>query len=125
MYIFQQGDLYGSEKVQKRIQREFSVFQYNGYDMIVKHIRRLEDLVKQSPENFTDLLTYLISMRTTLTDSIEMSNSAPKFQNFINWVNTTDDLTYSRLKKKLIDLVANDAEKARRMKQPSNFNANY
>jgi hypothetical protein len=96
------------------------MFQYNRYDMIEKHIQRLEDLVKQSPDNFSD--SY---MRTTLTDSIEYSNSASKFQNFINWVNTTDDVTYPKLKKKLVDLVANNVEKQRRTKQLSSMNANY
>ncbi len=40
-------------------------------------------------------------------------------------VDTTDDVTYSKLKKKLVDLVANDVEKQRRTKLLTNMNANY
>ena len=114
------GDLYGSEKIQSRIHTELTMFQYNGYDMIEKHIQRLEDLVKQSPDNYNDNF-----MRNTLVSSIQYCNSSSKFQNFFNWVDTTDDVTYSKLKKKLVDLVANDVERQRKTKLLTNLNANY
>jgi hypothetical protein len=91
--------------------------------MIEKHIQRLEDLVKQSPDEFND--RYKIFMRTTLVDSIKFSNSAWKFSNFLNWVSTTDGLAYSSLKKKLIDLVVDDIESQRRTRQLNNANSNY
>jgi hypothetical protein len=114
------GDLYGSEKVEARIQRELAIFTYNGYDMIEKHIQKLEDLVKQSPHDYDDRW-----MKNSLVNSIKFSNSAPKFSNFLNWVNTIDGITYSSLKKKLVDLVVDDIESERRTKQLTNAKLNY
>ncbi len=88
--------------------------------MIEKHIQKLEDLVKQSPDEFNDHF-----MRTTLVVSIKFSNSAWKFNNFLNWVSTTDGLTYPSLKKKLIDLVVDDIESQRRTRRLNNANSNY
>ena len=114
------GNSYGSEKLQTRIHSELTMFQYNGHDMIEKHIQKLDDLVKQSPDNYNDNF-----MKNTLISSIRYSNSRSKFQNFFNWVDTTDDVTYSRLKKKLVDLVANDVEEQRRTKLLTNMNSNF
>ena len=114
------GNSFGSDKIQSRIHSELTMFQYNGHDMIEKHIQKLDDLVKQSPDNYNDNF-----MKNTLISSIRYSNSRSKFQNFFNWVDTTDDVTYSRLKKKLVDLVANDVEEQRRTKLLTNMNSNF
>jgi hypothetical protein len=47
--------------------------------MIEKHIQRLEDLVKQSPETYSD--GYL---KTALADIIQNSKAALKFESFLN-----------------------------------------
>jgi hypothetical protein len=112
------GSSFGSEQIQSRIHSELAIFQYNG-EMIEKHIQRLDDLVKQSPENYNDNF-----MRNTLVTSIRFSNHAPKFLNFLNWVDTTEDVTYPRLKKKLVDLIANEAEQQRRTKLLNRMNSN-
>ncbi len=64
-------------------------------------------------------------MKNALVNSVQYSNSASKFSNFLNWVSTTDDVTYSKLKKKLVDLVADNVERQRRTTQLNSMNANY
>ena len=73
-------------KSSKRIHRELNLLQYNGYEMIEKHIQRHEDLVDQSTENCSDEF-----MKNTLLESIKRNKSVHKFQSFITGSNIQDD----------------------------------
>jgi hypothetical protein len=88
--------------------------------MIQKHIQRLEDLVKQSSDSFSD--SY---MKNVLVDSVQYSKAASKFEIFINWASCTEDVTYLRLKKKLVNMVVDQEDRKRRRSQLSNLSANY
>jgi hypothetical protein len=80
-------------------------FEYNGYDMIEDHIKKLDDLISESPKKYSDEF-----MKNTLLQSIKRSKVHDEFRMLVVFF-LPDDLTYAKLKKKIVNIAIHIEEK--------------